>query len=1000
MRKYIALILMAIIAITFTYSLSSFNETYQSKKSVEIEVPGISPTIVMEYDTRKGVGINRINGNNGLSSTNFYLFEGSYSDNKNNVLGGNIKSARRIKFDELDSILNSIKKGVYTVAYYDNFVNFGVRKESGIDYALIDIPYIDIKKSGVKAFNYAFYNAVSIENTSGAMWDVSNITEMIGTFSNSKSFNENIDGWNVRNVTKMKEMFINAGNFDGNLSKWNVINVSDVNRSTAYESFARGSDIKPFNYPEPWKPDNSPTIAMEYEWPQGNSGISNDIYIPISGGKPGTKVYVFWGSYEENKTKILNKDLSGVYSTDYKGNGINYYPTDGSPGTRYRTVVYYDEFSSLSLSGGTNNTLVDVPYYDVKKAKTTSFERAFWGAVNFVGNDNMSTWDTSNIESLMSTFSGAEKFNSDISGWNTSNVNDLNNFMTRAYMFQGDLSKWDTSKVTNMNGAFNSATLFNSDISRWDTSNVTGMDSMFMATDKFNSDISKWNTGKVTNMNNMFRATKAFNSNINDWNVSNVKEMFRMFEGALEFNSPMDKWNTRSLVNAHSMFNSTLKFNKPIGSWNMSSAQNISFMFSGAQAFNQDLNNWNTSNVTDMQGFLYGNKVYDYPITKWNMSKVVTMTRMFYNSNYNHDISMWNTSNVSSMNEMFQGATRFNYDLKNWNVDRVGDINYTNAEEKFAKNSSLNRFNFPQKWKPKPVSYLLFLDNMNPRMTETSNLYGFAYNTNLNLVAGVDYVMQSEGWISQAAKNSGKVLWSFIYEPNWEYTARTEITKVGVGINDRSWMTDTFSPKKTGRHSYGNYMGPDTTDRTGTVTIHNTILYQGKGGVWQPSYEGDYITLPQYGYFRTGFKAVGWKSNADGKVYSPGDKVQLTKYQTRFDLVMEPLRSYEITYSDGELPMQADVDIDIIDNELELEDILKGDNVDIDYNEDIVSIVYDGTEFIAGDGDIDPPDGRIVGHYVDNDGTVYMPGLSYKANRDITLTRVYIDTEYSVEGSE
>ncbi len=59
-------------------------------------------------------------------------------------------------------------------------------------------------------------------------WDVSNVTNMNGTFYSVTNFNQPIGSWNVSNVTNMQSMFYGATNFNQPIGSWNVSNVTNM----------------------------------------------------------------------------------------------------------------------------------------------------------------------------------------------------------------------------------------------------------------------------------------------------------------------------------------------------------------------------------------------------------------------------------------------------------------------------------------------------------------------------------------------------------------------------------------------------------------------------------------------------------------------------------------------------------------------------------------------------------------------------------------------------
>jgi surface protein len=58
--------------------------------------------------------------------------------------------------------------------------------------------------------------------------------------------------------------------------------------------------------------------------------------------------------------------------------------------------------------------------------------------------------------------------------------------------FNDDISTWDTSQVTDMYYMFAYASAFNQAVGSWDTSKVTSMAYMFWGASAFNQDLCQW----------------------------------------------------------------------------------------------------------------------------------------------------------------------------------------------------------------------------------------------------------------------------------------------------------------------------------------------------------------------------------------------------------------------------------------------------------------------------------------------------------------------------
>lgn len=256
--------------------------------------------------------------------------------------------------------------------------------------------------------------------------------------------------------------------------------------------------------------------------------------------------------------------------------------------------------------------------------------------------------------------------------------------------FNQDISSWDVSNVEYFFAAFMMASSFNSDISKWDLSSALYLRSMFNMAEEFNQPIGIWDISNVISTTRMFRGAKSFNQELGAWDVSNVKHMLGMFEGhgyanpddpqatlwiAPPFNKPINNWNTSSVEGMQAMFSWNTSFQQDLNSWNTSSVTNMSNMFQYS-SYNGDISGWNVSNVDFMDRMFYANTSFQQDLSGWNVGNVTSMQSMFHGTSFNGDISGWNVSNVTNMNSMFRTSS-FNGDISGWNVGNVENMNAT-----------------------------------------------------------------------------------------------------------------------------------------------------------------------------------------------------------------------------------------------------------------------------------------------------------------------------------
>ena len=297
-------------------------------------------------------------------------------------------------------------------------------------------------------------------------------------------------------------------------------------------------------------------------------------------------------------------------------------------------------------------------------------------------NQDISSWDLTNVTSMREMFDRASSFNQDISNWNVSNVTNMERCFVDATSFNQPIGSWDVSKVTNMSSTFLNATSFNQDLGSWDVSNVIGMRQMFQQT-PFNQDITNWDVSNVVNMMFMFYDATSFNQPIGSWDVSNVTNMSYMFGKAKSFNQDIGNWNVSNVTTMQAMFSYASSFNQDIGSWDTSNVTITTDMFIRASSFNQDIGNWDVSNVTHMGGMFSYASLFNQDISSWNVSSAVSMPNMFYLAYlFNQPIGSWDVSNVTNMSYMFVEALSFNKDISSWDVSSVTSMSnmFRNAE--------------------------------------------------------------------------------------------------------------------------------------------------------------------------------------------------------------------------------------------------------------------------------------------------------------------------------
>ncbi|MEE1898439.1 BspA family leucine-rich repeat surface protein [Flavobacterium rakeshii] len=404
--KKTSLTLLLFFLTSFIYAQEPFITTWEVFDfDLEIEVPVVNETGT-SYTIDFGDGTSLIN-QTGLVS-HIYTTPGVYTVS----MSGNFS---RLDFSLLTEEFSANQ--LLTIEQWGDIewtsMHKAFYKTSNLEINASDAPNL----SQVTDLSYMFF--MSGINQSINNWDVSTITNMSYTFSNTYFFDQTLNNWDVSNVTDMSYMFRNSG-YNQPLDNWDVSSV--VNMSHMFYAAS-------FNQPiESW--DVSNVTDMSYMFYQSDS-----FEQPLAG----------W-------------DVSGVNNMAYMFNqAINFNQPIGNWDVSNVTDMSYMFFNAFNFNQPLNN-------WDVSSVTTMS--RMFYSALNF--NQPVGNWDVSNVTDMMMLFHGADSFNQPLNDWDVSNVTEMGMMFRHATLFNQPLNNWDVSNVVNMGGIFEHASNFNQDISSWE----------------------------------------------------------------------------------------------------------------------------------------------------------------------------------------------------------------------------------------------------------------------------------------------------------------------------------------------------------------------------------------------------------------------------------------------------------------------------------------------------------------------------------------------------
>jgi surface protein len=351
-------------------------------------------------------------------------------------------------------------------------------------------------------------------------------------------------------------------------------------------------------------------------------------------------------------------------------------------------------------------------------------------------NQNIGSWDTSNVTDMGGMFTAASSFNQDLSSWCVLNIgSELINFANNSALTSQNKPQWGKEFTTVMTGGsqtqtetaalaitpiqFSVSPTCGATISLSASNLPTGVSAALSnnvvtisgtpaetSTGTFNYSLAVSGPTTAQTLTGTIIVNpppkiyfengtcKCPDASVGDTSVINGTTYTAVNNSTITGEIANSNYNlcTTLVTNMSNLFKDNHSFNSNIGFWDTSNVTNMSFLFNHARVFNQDIGNWDVSNVTNMEGMFSNAHVFNQNIGSWDTSNVTNMRGLFAEALlFNQNISLWNTSTVTDMNGLFGGARAFNQPIGGWNTSNVIDMYFTFASA-YAFNQSIGNW--------------------------------------------------------------------------------------------------------------------------------------------------------------------------------------------------------------------------------------------------------------------------------------------------------------------
>lgn len=267
---------------------------------------------------------------------------------------------------------------------------------------------------------------------------------------------------------------------------------------------------------ECYNPANIGTVGLPgWAGCGGTYIISNSEFDEITGGSD--RPYRIKGP--DGEVYTLDNSGRNIFTGQVTDFVLAFRATNGEPGydgsighldvsnvTNFRGAFYKNEAFNGYIGG-----------WDVSSG--TNFHYMFEES-SF--NQPLGEWDMSSAVNLESMFRDSP-FNQPIGDWRFgAGPTSMKAMFDRAEDFNQDISGWNTENVNSFAVMFWGANSFNQPLNSWDVSGADSFGEMFEDARNFNQDISSWSLKAGANMREMFRGAVAYNRDLSALDVSGV----------------------------------------------------------------------------------------------------------------------------------------------------------------------------------------------------------------------------------------------------------------------------------------------------------------------------------------------------------------------------------------------------------------------------------------------------------------------------------------------